>query len=145
MDAAGNESALTAKAFAVPGRDATAPVVSVFTPDGETPLRGTVQLSATATDNVAVTGIRFEHKAEGASAWTQIANVTSLTAGKANYTWNTVAESAGVQLTPDGSYAIRAVAYDAAANEGALADDYTISNDPPAPPSALEIYSASGP
>ncbi|NLE27562.1 MAG: fibronectin type III domain-containing protein, partial [Clostridiaceae bacterium] len=141
VDAVGNESAQTAKAYAVPGGDASAPTISALSPAADAPLRGTVTLSATASDNVGVIGIRFEFKAEGSSTWTTIADITSLASGTATYVWNTVAESAGVQLTPDGTYEIRAAAYDSAGNTGYRSDLYTIANDPPAPPTGLEVYS----
>ncbi len=109
----------------------------------ETALRGEVTLFASAKDNVAVTKISFEAKPEDSDNWFEIASKTigANEDAKYTYTWNTVAESSGVQQSPDGIYQIRAVAYDSAQNKGIIADNYTIANDPPSPPSGLEVYS----
>lgn len=56
--------------------------------------------------------------------------------------WDTVSEEAGVQLTPDGFYEIRARAVDKAGNAGVLSGAYVISNDPPAPPAGLRVFAA---
>ncbi|NLO21434.1 MAG: PKD domain-containing protein, partial [Syntrophomonadaceae bacterium] len=141
-DMVGNESAASGKRFAQPGGDTTEPVLSNLSPTADAPLRGSVNLYAQATDNVAVSGIRFEYREEGSDTWKLAANISSLDSnGGAAYTWNTVSESGGVQLSPDGSYELRAVAYDQANNEGIVTDFYTIANDPPSPPTGLEVYS----
>jgi fibronectin type 3 domain-containing protein len=98
VDAVGNESAATAKKFAQPGGDTTKPVVSTFTPAADTPLRGVIKLSAQATDNVSVAGIRFEYRLPSATAWPLVSNQTTLdNSGAYSYSWNTVAESNGIQ------------------------------------------------
>ena len=134
----------TAKVFAKQGNDASAPVVNTLMPAPDTALRGSMALSATATDNVGVTAIRFEFKTAAAATWTLITSVTptySAVAGNysASYTWNTVAENNGVQISPDGSYLVRAVAVDAAGNAGNLSNTYSIANDPPAKPTGLGV------
>ena len=119
---------------AVPGADVTIPVVSQLLPDPDIPLRGNVCLSAVATDNVGVAGIRFAYRVKGEDEWKPIADITNLTNGKAEYQWNTT------DIPNDGIYEVRAQAYDAEGNSAVVAADYTLANNPPAPPQNLEIY-----
>ncbi|MFA9422012.1 MAG: CARDB domain-containing protein, partial [Sedimentibacter sp.] len=142
VDTVGNESLKTIKTSAIPGGDITVPVISLFTPASDTPLRGVVSLYAKATDNLMVSSIAFEYKKSDSSTWTEISKLTSFDdQGGASYSWNTVAESNGFQLSPDGSYEVRAVALDATSNQGILVGNYSIANDPPTPPTGLEVYS----
>lgn len=104
-DAAGNESAASATATATtldpPAPDTTAPVVSISTPAEGAIVSGTVAVTASASDNVGVSGVKIY--ANG----TQVDS--EATAAPYNVAWNTNSAANGtVQLT--------AVARDAAGN-----------------------------
>lgn len=81
--------------------DSTAPTVSVTTPTNNTTAAGTVTLSATASDDVGVVGVRF--LVDGAQMGAEL--------GAAPYTaaWNSTSVN-------DGAHVIRAEARDAAGN-----------------------------
>ncbi len=78
--------------------------VTVSLDDPGTPLRGTVQLSATASSDGPIANVRFESAPAGTSTWTERCTATE---APFNCAWDTTAVS-------DGSYDLRAVALDAA-------------------------------
>ena len=147
VDTLGNESAPSVIISAKAGGDITKPVVTSLEPGSDTPLRGALTLKASATDNVEVKSIIFENRElgsdgitpEGDGTWKTI---TTIDGNSASYSWDTVKEEAGAQLTPDGFYEIRARAVDNAGNAGVLSGVYVISNDPPAPPDGLRVFAA---
>lgn len=82
--------------------DATAPAVAISAPSGSTTVSGTVAVSATASDNVAVTKVEF---------YVNGALQTADTAAPYTYSWNT-------ENFSNGAYTLTAKAYDAAGNVG---------------------------
>ncbi|MHB8056969.1 MAG: Ig-like domain-containing protein [Desulfuromonadaceae bacterium] len=102
--------------------DATAPVVAISTPVGSTTVSGTVAVSATASDNIAVTKVEF---------YVNGALQTADTAAPYTYSWNTASVS-------NGSYTLSAKAYDAAGNVGqSSAVQVTVNNDKTAPVTSI--------
>jgi|GEM_PF-1437970 len=93
--------------------DTTIPSVSLIAPTAGATLSGTATLSATATDNVAVTTVNFFQGTTLISADT-VAPYTT--------TWNTT-------LVPNGTYILKAIAADAAGNTASTANvSVTVSN-----------------
>jgi glucose/arabinose dehydrogenase/PKD repeat protein len=101
LDAAGNVSASSGAVSATtPGGDATAPTVSLTAPTGST-VSGTVTVSATASDNVGVSGVQF--LLDGANLGAEDAT------SPYSISWNTTNVS-------NGSHTLNARARDAAGN-----------------------------
>jgi hypothetical protein len=98
--------------------DTTAPVVSIGAPASSSTVGGTVAVTASASDNVAVSKVEF-----------YLNGVLKATSSSApyNYTWNTAA-------IDNGSYTLSAKAYDAAGNVGTSAGSaVNVFNDTTAP------------
>ena len=107
--------------------DPSKPVVVIDTPADGATISGTVELTATATDNVGVADIRFlldGNELDGED-----------TSSPYTYSLNT----AGVA---NGSHVITAVARDAADNEASVSVTVTVSNEttPPAPQNSLTVF-----
>lgn len=101
------------------GGDTTAPSASITAPANNATVSGTVSVTASATDNVAVTQVEF--------VLDGVVQATDTTAPFA-WSWNTATAS-------NGAHALVAYAYDAASNVGASSTvNVTVSNDttPPA-------------
>jgi hypothetical protein len=93
--------------------DTTAPTVSISAPTAGATVSGSVTVSATASDNVAVTSVGF---------YIDSALVSTDTASPFSYTWATTAYA-------NGAHSIYAKAYDAASNVGTSATvSVTVSN-----------------
>jgi chitodextrinase len=92
--------------------DSTAPVASIAAPADGAAVKGTVSVTATATDNKAVTKVEF-----------YVNNVlkTTLTAAPYTYAWNTSTQG-------NGTYALTVKAYDATGNVGFDTNNVTIGN-----------------
>jgi hypothetical protein len=99
-DAAGNQTTTTVVTVTT-ANDTTAPTVSMTAPANGASLTGTVTVSATATDNVAVTGVQF--LLDGASLGTED------TVAPYSISWNTTA-------VQPGTHTLSARARDAAGN-----------------------------
>jgi hypothetical protein len=114
-DAAGNvqESAATTITIANPVPDVTAPIVSVSSPAGGSTVSGTVTVSANASDNIRVVGVRFQ--LDGANLGNED------TAAPYAASWNT--STAG-----NGAHTLTAVARDAAGNTASASVSTTVSN-----------------
>lgn len=117
--------ALTAKAFDISGNEAlsqsvtvsvagdqVSPTVSLQAPPADATVGGTINLSASASDNTGVT--RLELSVDGAV-------VLSGNQSPVSYLWNTAAFT-------NGSHLVSAKAYDAAGNAGAASATVLISN-----------------
>lgn len=114
-DAAENVSALSAPASVTTPADTTPPVVSLTAPINGATLGGTVTLSATATDNVAVDHVDF------------LVNGTVVntdTTSPYSFNWNSTSVA-------DGSTTITARAVDTGANPATSAATITVDNTPP--------------
>lgn len=115
-DASGNTS--SPATFSVIVQDSTAPTISLSAPANGAKLNGAVTLSATAADNVAVTGVSF-HFCDSTSAactpggtglagagtgaaWTATVPAAQLTDGH-TYTWGAVAGDGAGQSTTSGT------------------------------------------
>jgi chitodextrinase len=122
FDAAGDvSSASTVVSVNTPAAaDTTPPTVSLTSPSGGKTVSGTVTLSATASDNVAVTKVEF--LVDGTVLSTE-------TASPYMSAWNT----SGVT---DGSHTIVAEAFDAAGNNAVSSASVTVSNSDTQKPSA---------
>ncbi len=137
-DAAGNHSTATAVTVTVnnqtqPPPDTTPPSVSMTGPADGSTVSGNVTVSASASDNVGVTGVQF--KLDGANLGSQD------TAAPYSVTWN----SSGVA---NGSHTLTAVARDAAGNSTtATPVTVTVDNGPPpdtTPPTVSMTAPANG-
>ena len=107
--------------------DVTPPVATMTGPAAGAQVSGSVQLSATATDNVAVAGITFRVDGIAAGAEDTTAPYT--------FTWNTVSAA-------NGSHALTAVARDTAGNLGtSAAITVQVQNDQ-TPPTILTLTPA---
>ena len=100
VDALGNRTNGTDLTFAT--LDITAPVVTLTAPTANATTSGTISLTATSSDNVAVTGVQFY--VDG------ITQGTSGTSSPYSVSWNT-------RLVSDGPHTVSAVARDAAGNQ----------------------------
>ena len=96
-----NNAAVSTDATFTTAADTTAPTVSITSPLANATLSGTVALTATATDNVAVASVQF--KVDSASTG------PAITATPFNYSLNTTALS-------DGNHVLTAVATDTSGN-----------------------------
>src|SRR5712672_3220203 len=104
FDAAGNLSAQSSPASATTpaASDTTPPTVGITSPANGAPLKGTVTVTASASDNVGVVGVQFllDNGVNGSA---------DVTAAPYSVSWNTATAS-------DGSHTLTAVARDAAGN-----------------------------
>jgi len=120
VDAAGNGSTASTSTdntvtFSAP--DTTPPTVAITSPASGAAVRGTITVSANASDNVGVAGVQF--KLDGANLGVED------TASPYSVSWNTTAAS-------DGSHTLTAVARDAAGNTAtSSAVTVTVDNTPP--------------
>jgi len=111
------------------GEDTTAPAVSVVAPGGGSTLSGNVTVTASASDDVGVASVQF--KLNGANLGSLITN------GTYSLSWNTASGA-------DGSYAITAVARDAAGNSTtSSAVNVTVNNAPAPTAPVISAVSAS--
>jgi hypothetical protein len=112
-DAAGNVSAPSAQATGIAG-DISAPVVALLSPAVGSTVVGTIPVSATASDNVSVTGVQF--KLDDVSLGAEDTTVPY------SLTWDT-------RQTADGTHRLTAVARDAVGNQSTSAPvDVTVDN-----------------
>ena len=100
-DAAGNTTTSASVSVTVANADVTAPTVSVTAPANNATVSGTVTLTATATDNVGVVGVKF--RVNGTDVGSED------TTSPYSVAWNTSAIA-------NGTHTITAVARDAAGN-----------------------------
>jgi hypothetical protein len=123
-DAAGNLGAASNQATATVTSDTTAPAVSLTAPAAGATLSGTATLTATASDNVGVAGVRFQ-----LDGTTDIGS--EITSSPYTRGWDTSAVA-------NGSHTLRAIARDAAGNSTTSAPvSVTVSNTGPPPPTGL--------
>ncbi|WNM64052.1 Ig-like domain-containing protein [Candidatus Nitrospira neomarina] len=126
FDTAGNESTPSTEATitiptSTPPADSTAPTVTLTAPSGGT-VSGTVTVSASASDNVGVTGVQF--RLQGANLGAED------TTNPYSTSWNTT-------TVPNGAYTLTAIARDAAGNTKTAAPvTVTVSNTSTPPPSS---------
>ena len=100
-DAAGNTQTSTTVSVTVNNPDTTPPSVSLTAPAGGATVSGTVQLTATASDNVGVVGVQFKQGTTNIGA--------EDTSAPYAVSWNTT-------TVANGPYALTAVARDAGGN-----------------------------
>jgi YVTN family beta-propeller protein len=98
-------------------RDSTKPAVSLSAPGGGGPVSGTVQLSASASDNVGVTDVKFYVDNSTTALGTAAASPYSSS-------WNTTAVT-------NGTHTVKAVARDAAGNTATSTRTVTVDNAKP--------------
>jgi glucose/arabinose dehydrogenase/PKD repeat protein/fibronectin type 3 domain-containing protein len=125
VDAAGNESALASAVSATtPAPDTSPPTASVTAPAAGTVVSGSVNVTATASDNVGVVGVQFllDGAPLGAEDMTAPYGIA----------WDTTTASNGVHV-------LSARARDAAGNTGTSSSSrtVTVSNTAPPPPTGL--------
>ncbi len=120
VDAAGNASTAstsTDNTVTFNAADTTPPTVSITSPASGAAVRGTITVSANASDNVGVAGVQF--KLDGANLGAED------TASPYSVSWNTTTAS-------EGSHTLTAVARDAAGNTTtSSAVTVTVDNTPP--------------
>jgi unsaturated chondroitin disaccharide hydrolase len=102
LDVAGEGPDSTEASATTPLPDTTPPTVSITSPANGATVSGTVTVSASASDNVGVVGVRF--KLDGANLGNED------TTAPYNVSWNTT-------TTPNGSHILTAIARDAAGNK----------------------------
>src|SRR5206468_706938 len=116
-DTAGNLA--TSNDFTLTTLDGTAPVVAVTAPAANATISGTLSVTATATDNVAVAGVQF--KLDGAPLGAED------TTSPYSISWNTTTSA-------NGNHTLTAVARDAAGNQTtSVAVNVTVANDTTGP------------
>jgi hypothetical protein len=104
--------------------DTAAPVVVFTNPSAGARITGVVTLLATASDNVGVLGVQFQ--LDGANVGSEA------TTSNPSLAWDT-------KSAPDGTHVLSAIARDAAGNRGTSAVTVVVSNQGPAPPTALRL------
>ncbi|MDR4484699.1 MAG: Ig-like domain-containing protein [Nitrospirales bacterium] len=131
FDTSGNESAPSTEAQITlttnppPPTDTTPPTVTLTAPSAGA-VSGTVTISASASDNVGVTGVQF--RLQGANFGAED------TSSPYSTSWNTT-------TVPNGSYTLTAIARDAAGNTTTAASvTVTVSNTSPPPPSGSSLF-----
>jgi hypothetical protein len=97
------------------GLDTTPPSVTMTAPANGAAVSGTVTLTATATDNVAVTGVQFQ--LDGAN----LAGTPNVAGSTYTYSWNS-------KTVSNGSHTLTAVATDAAGNTASGSVAVTVNN-----------------
>ena len=113
LDAAGNRATSTLTVTVQNGTtDTTAPTVSITSPAVGATVSGTVNVSATASDNVGVTKVEFK-----------VGNVTKATDTSAPYSYNWYASS-----ETNGVKTLNVVAVDAAGNRATSTQSVTVQN-----------------
>lgn len=95
-----------------PPNDTTKPTVAITAPAANATVNGTVSVTATASDNVAVTKVTFQ---------VDSGTVTTRTVTPYTFSWNTT------QLA-DGAHTLKVTAYDAANNSTTATQTVTVSN-----------------
>ncbi|MGI6358056.1 MAG: hypothetical protein ACOX2K_05095 [Bacillota bacterium] len=144
-DQAGNSSARSNVVEVTPGQDVTPPLVAVFEPSAGTPLRSAVTLVAQATDNVAVAQYAFYYRplADDPDADWILLGAVDQPMEEAQLTWDTLATgSEDAFLYPDGNYQVKVEAVDTTGNVSLRIQDYSVTNNPPLPPSDLRVDAA---
>src|SRR5271166_172862 len=99
-DTSGNQASATAVTVTV-SNDTTPPTVALTAPTNNATVSGTVSVSATATDNVAVAGVQFT--LDGSNLGSEV------TAAPYSFSWNTTTAA-------NGSHTLDAIAYDTSGN-----------------------------
>jgi fibronectin type 3 domain-containing protein len=116
------------------GGDTTPPTVSITVPQSNATVSGTVNVSATASDNVGVTSLQFELDGKPLGP---VDTGTSITSD--SYSWNTT-------TVQNGNHTLTAIASDAAGNTTtATTISVTVSNKDTTPPSTPTGLKASAP
>ncbi|HAU32371.1 MAG TPA: hypothetical protein DCW46_09020 [Desulfotomaculum sp.] len=118
--------------------DNTPPTVNWVTPLEGSFVSGTVTLSATATDNVGVSGVTFEYSNNGGATYNFIATVNTPLGDTYATNWNTVP-------LPSGPYKLRATAADQCNNTAQAIINVTVDNTPPtvqipSPPDGTTVF-----
>ena len=127
-DAAGNRAS-SSVTVTVKVADSIAPTVTVTSPSAGQTVSGTINLTATATDNVGVVGVQF--LVDGATYGTEAASGYSV--------------SCNTQALSNGAHTISAIARDAAGNKKtSAAVSITVSNTTTQPSTAVRV-NAGGP
>jgi hypothetical protein len=129
VDAAGNESTLSNEASATSLPDTTAPTVSLTAPASNATVSGTVVVSASASDNVAVASVQFQ--VDGNNLGSPIT--------QAPYTvnWNTAGFA-------NGTHTLTATATDTSGNAASASETVTVSNAATALVAAYNFNEGSG-
>ncbi len=126
----GTSNPVSVTVNAAPPADTTPPTVSLTAPSNGATLSGTtVNIAATASDNVGVTKVVFSR------GTTVLATDTTAPYG---LTWDSTTAA-------DGTYNISATAYDAANNSSSSSVSVTVSNAPPPPTEAAPVVFLSAP
>jgi len=118
-DSNGLKTTSSSVTVTVKNGDTTPPTVNLTNPTNNQTVKGTVAVTATASDNVGVTKVQFY--VDGVLA-------SSVTASPYSYTWDTT-------KVANGSHILRAAAYDAAGNVGNSQINVTVQNADTQPPS----------
>jgi hypothetical protein len=125
-DAAGNVGGASAQAQATVTADTSAPSVALTAPAGGATLSGTVNVTATASDNVGVSGVQF--RLDGADLNTED------TSSPYSTSWSTGA-------VPNGPHTLTAIARDAVGNRTtATTVNVTVTNTGPDPTGLVGAY-----
>ena len=127
QDAAGNVSLPSSEAAGTALGDATAPSASITSPTAGATVTGTISISAIASDNVAVAGVRFQ--VDGANIGSEDI------AAPYSVSWDT-------RTVGNGLHALTAIARDAAGNVATSSVSITVSNT--VPPSSTGLVAAYG-
>jgi hypothetical protein len=122
-DAAGNVSTPSNEAAGTALADTQAPAVAITAPAGGSTVTGTITISATASDDQAVAGVRF--RVDGANVGAED------TSAPYSYSWDT-------RTVPNGTHVLTAVARDTGNNQTTSSSvSVTVSNTIPPPSTGL--------
>jgi len=125
QDIAGNVSQPSNEAAAIVLADTIAPIVTITVPTQQATVSGTINVTASASDDVAVAGMQFQLDGQALGA--------ERTSPPYTVAWNTT-------TTSSGSHTLSAVARDAAGNVSSSAVDVIVSNTSQNPNGLVAAY-----
>jgi len=112
-DAAGNVSTPSNQATGVSAPDTQPPSVTITAPVSGASVAGTVSVTATASDNVAVASVQFQLDGNNLGA--------AITSAPYTYSWNTT-------TVTNGSHLLTAIATDTSGNQATSSENVTVNN-----------------
>jgi hypothetical protein len=125
QDVAGNVSAPSNQASVLVLADTTPPSVTVTSPADQATVFGSISVTASASDDVAVAGVQFQLDGNALGA--------ERTTTPYSISWNTT-------TTSNGPHSVKAVARDAAGNRAESSNNVFVSNSSPNPSGLVAAY-----
>ena len=119
-----------------PLQETTLPAMRSLEPPSGTHVKGSVQLEATAGDEIRVREFVFDYSTDGGQSRTEIGRTPGQPAGRKTWTGNVSWDTSALA---DGEYTVRTRALNEGDLEDSLEATYTLDRTPPAPPSDLAV------